>query len=199
MYAKLINMLDEDSQNDELKNSAIISIIKGQNQENKINDVITILSSDSKSIKDNIGTIKSLTDTKEKLNKSLLALAKDNKISDLYSGHKTVGANTLTGMVKKLKEIDLKEAQVNLFDIQTSNGMLQTARLSAKAIVENLNFGDDDLVDMLKFQKGKLDFYEQEYSKLIEENRKLKAVCSFNDIDYKQEVLETEYYDGDGV
>jgi hypothetical protein len=195
MYAKLINMLDEDSQNDELKNSAIISIIKGQNQENKINDVITILSSDSNSIKDNIGTIKSLTDTKEKLNKSLLALAKDNKISDLYSGHKTVGANTLTGMVKKLKEIDLKEAQVNLFDIQTSNGMLQTARLSAKAIIENLNFGDDDLTDMLKFQRGKLEFYEQEYSKLIEENRKLKVICSFNDIDYKQEVLETEYYD----
>ena len=195
MYAKLINMLDEDSQNDELKNSAIISIIKGQNQENKINDVITILSSDSKSIKDNIGTIKSLTDTKEKLNKSLLALAKDNKISDLYSGHKTVGANTLTGMVKKLKEIDLKEAQVNLFDIQTSNGMLQTARLSAKAIIENLNFGDDDLVDMLKFQREKIGFYEQEYGKLIEENRKLKAVCSINDIDYKQEVLETEYYD----
>jgi Fe-S oxidoreductase len=195
MYAKLINMLDEDSQNDELKNSAIISIIKGQNQENKINDVITILSSDAKSIKDNIGTIKSLTDTKEKLNKSLLALAKDNKISDLYSGHKTVGANTLTGMVKKLKEIDLSEAQVNLFDIQTSMGMLQTARLSAQAQIENLNFGDDDLVDMVKFQRGKIDFYEQEYSKLREENRKLKAICSFNDVDYKQEVLETEFYD----
>jgi len=195
MYAKLINMLDEDSQNDELKNSAIISIIKGQNQENKINDVITNLSSDIKSIKDNIGTIKSLTDTKEKLNKSLLALAKDNKISDLYSGHKTIGANTLTGMVKKLKEIDLKEAQVNLFDIQTSNGMLQTARLSAKAIVENLNFGDDDLIDMVKFQNEKINFYEQEYSKLREENRKLKAICSFNDVDYKQDVLETDYYD----
>lgn len=195
MYAKLINMLDEDSQNDELKNSAIISIIKGQNQENKINDVITSLSSDTKSIKDNIGTIKSLTDTKEKLNKSLLALAKDNKISDLYSGHKTVGANTLTGMVKKLKEIDLKEAQVNLFDIQTSLGMLQTARLSAQAQVENLNFGDDDLVDMVKFQRGKLDFYEQEYSKLKEENRKLKVICSFNDVDYKQDILETEYRD----
>jgi hypothetical protein len=195
MYAKLINMLDEDSQNDELKNSAIISIIKGQNQENKINDVITSLSSDIKSIKDNIGTIKSLTDTKEKLNKSLLALAKDNKISDLWSGHKTVGANTLTGMVKKLKEIELTQAQVNLFDIQTSMGMLQTARLSAQAQIENLNFGDDDLVDMVKFQRGKIDFYEQEYSKLKEENRKLKAICSFSDIDYKQEILETEYND----
>jgi len=193
MYAKLVNMLDEDSQNDELKNSAIISIIKGQNQENKINDVITSLSSDIKSIKDNIGTIKSLTDTKEKLNKSLLALAKDNKISDLYSGHKTVGANTLTGTVKKLKEINLTEAQVNLFDIQTSNGMLQTARLSAKAIVENLNFGDDDLIDITKIQRGKIDFYEGEYSKLREENRRLKALCSFNNVDYKQEILEVDY------
>jgi len=195
MYAKLINMLDEDSQNDELKNSAIISIIKGQNQENKINDVITSLSSDIKSIKDNIGTIKSLTDTKEKLNKSLLALAKDNKISDLYSGHKTVGANTLSGILKKLKEIDLQEAQVNLFDIQTSMGMLQVARLSAQAMVENLNFGDDDLIDIGKFQRSKIDFYESEYSKLREENRKLKVLCNFNDVDYSQEIEETEYAD----
>jgi hypothetical protein len=74
-------------------------------------------------------------------------------------------------------------------------GMLQTARLSAQAQIENLNFGDDDLVDMVKFQRGKIDFYEQEYSKLKEENRKLKAICSFNDVDYKQEVLETEYSD----
>jgi hypothetical protein len=195
MYAKLINMLNEDIQEDELKLGAIISIIKGQNQENKINDVITSLSSDIKSIKDNIGTIKSLTDTKEKLNKSLLALAKDNKISDLYSGHKTVGANTLSGMLKKLKEIDLQNAQVNLFDIQTSMGMLQTARLSAQAQVENLNFGDDDLVDIAKFQREQIDFYEKEYSKLREENRKLKAICSFNNVDYREMVSETEYVD----
>jgi len=195
MYAKLINMLNEDTQEDELKLGAIISIIKGQNQENKINDVITSLSSDIKSIKDNIGTIKSLTDTKEKLNKSLLALAKDNKISDLYSGHKTVGANTLSGILKKLKEIDLQEAQVNLFDIQTSMGMLQVARLSAQAMVENLNFGDDDLIDIGKFQRSKIDFYESEYSKLREENRKLKVLCNFNDVDYSQEIEETEYAD----
>jgi hypothetical protein len=195
MYAKLINMLNEDTQEDELKLGAVISIIKGQNQENKINDVITSLSSDIKSIKDNIGTIKSLTETKEKLNKSLLALAKDNKISDLYSGHKTVGANTLSGVLKKLKELDLNEAQVNLFDIQTSNGMLQVARQSAQAIVENLNFGDDDLVDMVKFQRGKLDFYEKEYAKLREDNRKLKVICNFNNVDYSQEVEDTEYLD----
>lgn len=193
MYAKLINMLNEDAQEDELKISAIISIIKGQNQENKINDMITLLSSDMQSLKDNIGTIKSLTDTKEKLNKSLLALAKDNKISDFYSGHKTTGSNTLTGMVKKLKEINLNEAQVNVFDIQTSMGMLQTARLSAQAIVENLNFGDDDLLDMVKFQRGKIDYYEKEYSKLKEENRKLKVLCAYNDVDYNEEIIETEY------
>lgn len=193
MYAKLINMINEDTQDDELKMSAIISIIKGQNQESKINDVITSLSSDVKQIKDNIGLIKNLTDTKEKLNKSLLALAKDNRISDLYSGQKTVGANTLTGMIKKLKELNLDEAQVNLFDIQTSMGMLQTARMSNKAIVENLNFGDDDLLDMVKFQRGKLETYESEYNKLREENRKMKILCNLNNIDYEEEIFEAEY------
>jgi hypothetical protein len=195
MYAKLVNMLNEDTQEDEMKISALISIIKGQNQENKINDVITSLSSDTKSIKDNIGTIKSLTDTKEKLNKSILATAKDNKLTDLWSGHKSAGSNTLSGMVKKLKELDLQEAQVNLFDIQTSLGMLQVARLSSQAIVENLNFGDDDLLDMVKFQREKMEFYEKEYIKLKEENRKLKVVCSFNDVDYSKDIFEVEYKD----
>ncbi|MEX0084168.1 hypothetical protein AB2T90_17215 [Clostridium butyricum] len=195
LYAKLVNMLNDDTSEDEMKISALISIIKGQNQENKINDAITSMSSNIADLKNNIGTIKSMTDTKEKLNKSILAIAKDNKLTDLWSGHKSAGANTLSGMVKKLKELDLNEAQVNLFDIQTSLGMLQVARLSNQAIVDNLNFGDDDLLDMVKFQKGKMEYYETEYSKLKEENRKLKAICNFNDINYKEDIFETEYDD----
>lgn len=197
MYAKMVNMLssDEDGQKDEMKITGIIEIIKSQNQVNKINDIITSLSSDMNSLKDNIGTIKSLTDTKEKLGKSAMLVAKDNKLTDFYSGNKSPGAGTLTGMVKKLKELDLNEAQVNLFDIQTSLGMLQVARLSNKAIVENLNFGDDDLLDMVKFQKGKMEYYEKEYSKLKEENRRIKVICDFNNIDYHEAILDTEYKD----
>ncbi|NFH01965.1 hypothetical protein FC831_17160 [Clostridium botulinum] len=195
MYAKLTNMINEDILQDGLKTSAIISIIKGQNQENKMNDLITYLSSDTKSLLDNIGTIKSLTDTKEKLNKSILALAKDNKISDLYSGVKTVGQNTLTGKLKKVRELDLDEAQVNLFDIRTSMGMYQVAKLSAEAQRETLNFGDDDLLDMVKFQKDKLAFYNKEYEKLREENRKLRVLCTYNNLDYKDVVFEEEWKD----
>lgn len=197
MYAKITNMINEDIINDGLKTSAIISIIKGQNQENKMNDLITYLSSDTQSLLDNIGTIKSLTDTKEKLNKSILLLAKDNKISDLYSGTKTVGQNTLTGKLKKVRELDLDEAQVNLFDIRTSMGMYQVAKLSAQAQVETLVFGDDDLLDMLNFQKGQLEFYDTEYEKLREENRKLRVLCKANQIDYKDEVIEAEWQELD--
>jgi hypothetical protein len=73
--------------------------------------------------------------------------------------------------------------------------MLQVARLSSQAIVENLNFGDDDLLDMVKFQREKMEFYEKEYIKLKEENRKLKVVCSFNDVDYSKDIFEVEYKD----
>lgn len=195
LYAKLTNMLSEDILEDGIKTDAIVSIIKGQNQENKINNLITSLSADSESLLNNIGTIKSLTDTREKLNKSNLLLAKDNKLSDLYSGNKTVGSNTLTGKLKKVRELDLDEAQVNLFDINTSLGMQQVAMLSTKAIVDNLNFGDDDLLDMVKFQRGKMQYYEQEYSKLREENRKLKTVCKYNNIDYKNMVFNEKWKD----
>ena len=198
LYAKLTNMLSmlgEEDQKDEMKISGMIDIARNQNQVSKINDVITMLSSDTKSLIDNVGTIKSLTDTKEKLNKTISLTAKDNQLSDFYSGSKSPGTGTLTGMVKKLKELDLSESQVNLFDIQTSLGMLQVARLSSKAIVENLNFGDDDLLDMVNFQRGKLEFYEKEYSKLREENRRIKAICTYNNIDYSEVVIDTDYKD----
>ena len=71
--------------------------------------------------------------------------------------------------------------------------MYQVAKLSAQAQMETLVYGDDDLLDMVKFQRGKLEYYENEYSKLREENRKLRVLCKYNGVDYKQELIEVEW------
>ena len=193
MCSSLIGYLDDDEiKDDNLKLTAVISIIKSQQQENKINDVISSLSNDLKQLENNIGTIKQLTDVKEKIGKSYLALAKDNGISQLYSGKKTVGSNTLTGILSKLRAIDLKESQVNMYDIATSKGMEQVAMLSDKAIVENLNWSDDVAMDMIKDQRVIINKYYKLYMSLKEENRKLKVCCNYHDIDYKEDMNMTD-------
>ena len=198
MCSSLIGYLDDDEiKDDNLKLTAVISIIKSQQQENKINDVISSLSSDLKQLENNIGTIKQLTDVKEKIGKSYLALAKDNGISQLYSGKKVIGGNTLTGVLNKLRMIDLTENQVNLFDIRTSIGMEQVAKQSMKGIVDNLNWSDDAAMDMIKEQRVLIDKYYKLYISLKEENRKLKVCCDYHDIDYKEDmnIEDIEYHD----
>ena len=121
------------------------------------------------------------------LSKTILDTAKDNKLTDLWSGKKTAGANSLTGTLYKLRQINLDDAQVNLFDIKTSLGMEQVAKQSARGIVENLNWGDDASMDMIKEQRILIDKYYKLYLSLKEENRKLKVLCNYNGINYKQD------------
>lgn len=197
MYARLVDMLDESMQEDSMKLTSVISIIKTQRQIDKLDDVISELMSNPLQIAQKSGDIKSLTATKKDLQKSVLDTAKDNRISELYSGTKTTGANTLSGTLKKLKELQLNEVQVNLYDIQTSLGMQQVANLSNKAIVEQLMFAENEYADMVAWQRGKVQYYEKVYKTLIEENRKLKYLLNEHNVDYKQEVcmVDTEYKD----
>lgn len=194
LYARLVDMIDESMQEDNMKLTSVISIIKTQKQIDKLDDVISQLMSNPTQIAQKSGDIKSLTATKKDLQKSALDTAKDNRISELYSGTKTTGANTLSGTVKKLKELGLEEAQVNLYDIQTSIGIQQVANLSNKAIVDQLIFAENEYADMVAWQRGQVQYYEKTYKQLIEENRKLKVLCTNNNIDYKQEAyIDTEY------
>ena len=136
-----------------------------------------------------------MTAIQKDLSKTILDTAKDNKLTDLYSGKKTAGANTLTGTLYKLRQINLDEAQVNLYDIRTSLGMEQVAKQSARGIVENLNWGDDASMDMIKEQRVLIDKYYKLYISLKEENRKLKVICHLNNVDYTTEnyLQDTEW------
>ena len=61
------------------------------------------------------------------------------------------------------------------------------AKQSARGIVENLNWGDDASMDMIKEQRILIDKYYKLYLSLKEENRKLKVLCNYNGINYKQD------------
>ncbi len=83
LFTKLIRYMDANPEGneDEMKVSSIIEIVKLYAQAEKINSVISSYMQDPQSLADNIPSIKALEETKQKIMSSALALAKDNGIS----------------------------------------------------------------------------------------------------------------------
>ena len=186
LYASLIGYLDssEDANEDRLKTSSSIEIVKSFSHIEKINDVITSLMSDVKNMEKNISTIKNLEDTKNKITSSVLNLAKDNGISLKHSVNASKGENTWTGKVRKMKEMNLSEAETNLYNIEYSAGLQQVA------ILKQIRLDENDYNDMIIQQrelinkyKKKSDESEEKSRILLKENYDLKSLLKDNNID----------------
>lgn len=197
LYNKLNGMLDESATEDEVKLSACIEITHAFNQTEKLNQNINYLQSSSQSLEENATKIKTLADTKNKLLSSALSLAKENGITIINSNKNTKGADTWTGKVKEMRELDLREAELNCFDIETCKGMQQVAELSMQAIFKQLSFDENDYTDMIKQQRemleelnSKVNLHEEEYRVLKRENLDLKNLLrSKGLINDKDEVI----------
>lgn len=188
LCGQLITFLgDEDIKDDAIKLNAIISIIRTQRAVDVLSKSLSEKTKDLSKLDDQLGSIKQMSIIQKDLSKTILDTAKDNKLTDLWSGKKTAGANSLTGTLYKLRQINLDDVQVNLFDIRTSLGMEQVAKQSAKGIIDNLNWGDDASMEMIKEQRVLIDKYYKLYATLKEENRKLKVLCNLNGVNYKQD------------
>lgn len=133
LYANLVSMLDDETKNDGMKLAAVIQIVKKMHQAEKINDQIDRAVCDYSSVMQNQGTINKLADTSSKLIASANALAKDNGISVNHNQQKSKGASTLSGKIKALEQIGLRDASINTFDIGTCEGMRQIAEISEEA------------------------------------------------------------------
>lgn len=187
LYASLIGYLDasEDANEDRLKTSSSIEIVKGFSHIEKINDMITLLMRDVRNMEKNISTIKNLEDTKNKITSSVLNLAKDNGISLKHSVNASKGENTWTGKVKKMKEMNLLEAETNLYDVEYSNGLSQVAEISDAAIIKQIRLDENDFHDMLIQQRELIDKYkkvadtnEEKARILLKENYDLKSLIN---------------------
>lgn len=192
LYASLIGYLDssEDANEDRLKTSSSIEIVKGFSHIEKINDMITLLMRDVRNLEKNISTIKNLEDTKNKITSSVLNLAKDNGISLKHSVNASKGENTWTGKVKKMKEMNLLEAETNLYDVEYSNGLSQVAEISDAAIIKQIQLDENDFHDMLIQQRELIDKYkkvadinEEKARILLRENYDLKSLINEHGIE----------------
>lgn len=183
LYDKLVDFLDESTLEDSFKLPAVIEIVKAFNQIDKINTAISRITSAPDQLSRNVSGIKSLIDAKEKMLKSVLALAKDNGISVNHNNNKSKGSGTLTGIIKQLQEKRFKEAEINLFDIETSEGMRQVADISNRSILAQLQFDENDYSQMILEQRKLIEELKSEVQRLEEENRHLKIKISKGDMD----------------
>jgi len=174
LYNKLVDFLDESTLEDGFKLQAVIEIVKGFNQIDKINNAITNITSDPAKLSTNAGGIKSLIDSKKNILASLLKLAEDNGISVKHNNQKSKGAGTLSGIIKTLNEKGIEDGEVNLFDIETAKGMKQVADISNQSIMAQLQFDENDYTSMIMEQRDIIQELDSKVMKLEEENRLIK-------------------------
>jgi hypothetical protein len=170
MYTMLVDYLDEETKDDNFKIPIVIQIVTYFNQVERINKALANLDT-----LNNIGEIAKLTAAKSDIIKSTLSMAKDNGISVNHSNNKSKGAGTLSGIIKGLNEVNLREASINLFDIETAEGMRQVADISNRSIVDQLMLDENSYTEMLNDQRALIIELTDKSEKLEEELRLLRV------------------------
>lgn len=173
LYAQLNSFIDDETKNDGMKMGAVIQIVKKLNQAEKLNDQIDKYISDSAHAADNMALIDKMASSSQKLMGVATSLAKDNGISVNFNNNKSKGANTLSGKIKKLTEIGLRDAKINSFDIGTCEGMRQVAEISEAARHKQIGY-DENIAQEIKDIKVELvEKLSKERDEAVENARKL--------------------------
>lgn len=189
LYAQLIGYIDGDGNNDDMTRILdCIEIVRGYLQMQKINDMsaqaFANLAKTGQS-----GEIKNYMDTKKKLADVISQLAEQSCISQKHNKNSKKGENTWTGKIKMLKDLNLREAETNGFDIGTCRGMQQVLEISDASIMKQLALDESEWSDMVAEQRQKIislqserDIYKEINRILLRENIDLRDTLSENDL-----------------
>lgn len=189
LYSQLLGLLDasEDANEDMMRTSSAISIVRGFLQQSKIDDTVAKLMSDLKNIEKNSATIKSLQTSKGTITSVITSLAQDSCISLKHNKDAKKGENTWTGKIKRLKDLNLREGEVNGFDIETCRGMRQVQELSDASIMKQLALDESEWSDMVAEMRVKnvslnreKDAYQEINRILLRENLDLRDTLKEN-------------------
>lgn len=193
LYAQLIGYIDMSGDNEDMTRVLdSIEIVRGYLQLQKLNDMsakaFSNLSKTGQS-----GEIKNYMDTKKKVADVISQLAEQSCISMKHNKNASKGENTFAGKIKKLKELNLREAELNAFDIGTCEGMKQVADISNASIIKQLHLDESDYTEMLAQQREMLiklqtqaDTKTEEARILLRENIDLKKFIEEKGIDISE-------------
>ena len=189
LYAQLIGYIDSDGNNDDMTRILdSIEIVRGYLQLQKLNDMsakaFANLAQTGQS-----GEIKNYMDTKKKVADVISQLAEQSCISQKHNKNSKKGENTWTGKIKMLKDLNLREAENNGFDIGTCRGMQQVLEISDASIMKQLALDESEWSDMVAEQRAKIvklqserDIYKEVNRILLRENIDLRDTLSDNDL-----------------
>ena len=188
LYSQLIGYLDlgGDGNEDMMRTSSAITIVRGFSQQAKLDDKITkaMINTNSSSAE-----LKQLLDSKQKISSTISQLAEQSCLSLKHNKNASKGENTWTGKIKKLRDLDLRDAEVNGFDIGTSRGMQQVLEISDASIMKQLRLDESEWSDMVSEQRSMIvelqkerDTYKEINRILLRENIDLRDTLSENDL-----------------
>ena len=193
LYAQTVGYLDMSGNNDDaMRTSSVITIVRGFLQIQKLDDMIAQAMINAAK---NGGSaeIKALLDAKKNISATISQLAEQNCISLKHNKNNTKGENTWTGKVRIMKEMNLREAEVNIFDAETASGLAQVADISNASILKQINLDENDYVQMLTEQKKTIEEMNKKANEAIEkarlllrENIDLKKLLEESGIDIKE-------------
>ena len=191
LYSQLIGYLDLGGDNEDMmRTSSAITIVRGFLQQAKLDDKIAKSMANSNV---NAAELKTLLDSKQKISSTISQLAEQSCLSLKHNKNASKGENTFTGIVKKLKEMDLRDAEVNAFDIGTAEGMRQVADISNASIMKQIRLDENDYNEMLIKQREmitklqeKADQNEETARILLRENIDLKRFIEEHGIDISE-------------
>lgn len=191
LYSQLLGILDssEDANEDMMRTSSAISIVRGFLQQSKIDDTVAKLMSDVPNIEHNSATIKSLQESKYKITSVITNLAQDSCISLKHNKNAKKGENTWTGKIKKIKGLNLRGSEVNGFDIDTCRGMQQVQEISDASIMKQLALDESEWSDMVAEMRTvnvdlrkERDAYQELNRILLRENLDLRDTLKENNM-----------------
>jgi hypothetical protein len=180
LYSQLIGYLDAggDGNDDMMRTSSAITIVRGFLQQAKLDDKLAKVMANTNA---NPAEMKTLLDAKKNLSSTISNLAEQSCLSLKHNKNASKGENTWTGKIKKLKDLNLREAEVNGFDIGTCRGMQQVLEMSDASIMRQLNLDESEWSDMVAEQRKMLvsvqnerDVYKEINRILLRENLDLR-------------------------
>lgn len=195
LYSQLVGFLgaSEDVNEDMMRVQACISIVRGFLQMSNIDNQISALMADVANAAPNTSTIKALQAAKRDISTIITQMAAENCISMKNSRNAVKGENTWTGKMKKLKDMNLRSAEANAFDIETAKGMRQVADISNASILQQLQLDESDYTEMLAEQRQmltelqrKLAVAEEKGRLLLRENLDMKKYMDEKEVPYQQ-------------
>ena len=199
LYSQLLGLLDssEDANDDMMRTASAISIVRGFLQQSKIDDAVAKLMSDIKQLQHNSATIKSLQDSKSKITGIIKDLAAESCISLKNNKNSKKGENTWTGKIKKIKDLNLREGEINGFDIATCKGMQQVMDMSNASIIKQLRLDESEYSDMIAEQRemitqlqSDLNNYKEISRILLRENIDLKDFLEEKNISIDEDLVD---------